>query len=123
MQWHEDSSLQALTADAKQFLIRTRQIVEEAPLQIYSSAIALAPGKSEIRRLFLDQLPRWLCQLPVARDDWSPELRVIHIESSLITAVAFSPDSQILAVAGSDKVIRLLKVKTGSICAVLKGQF
>jgi hypothetical protein len=45
-------------------------MIEEAPLQLYHSALLFTPLRSMIRRIFGDKMPPWLIQVPAASDEW-----------------------------------------------------
>lgn len=50
--------------DARRFVLKFRQIVESAPLQLYASGLVFAPRKSKIRDVFSRELPKWISKLP-----------------------------------------------------------
>jgi WD40 repeat protein len=110
-----------MAADAKRFLLYNKQMIEEAPLQSYLSAILFAPTKSLIRSLYCGELPQWLSQRPVIRENWSQELLSLEGHADGVIGVSFSSDSRLLASASSDKTIRIWDVKTGRARSILKG--
>jgi hypothetical protein len=59
----------ALAKDAVQFMHYNRQVIDEAPLQTYVSAIMFSPTRSRIRQIFFKQLLQWISSLPVVRDN------------------------------------------------------
>ncbi|XP_044716306.1 NACHT domain-containing protein [Hirsutella rhossiliensis] len=67
--------LAAFVYDAKRFILHNRSIVEEAPLQLYSSALVFTPENSIVRRQFEKQVPGWIHRLPTMSKQWSPLLR------------------------------------------------
>jgi hypothetical protein len=82
----------SLASDAKRFVLYCSQMIAEAPLRAYISAIAFAPKGSLIRQIYLDLLPRWFRQLPVPRDTWGNELFSIQSHTESIGDVQFLPD-------------------------------
>ena len=50
--------------DAEQFVPQNRDIVDTAPLQLYSSAIIFSLETSIIGNTFKDEISRWLYRLP-----------------------------------------------------------
>lgn len=46
--------------------------MNKAPLQIYSSALILAPEKSTVRELFDASIPQWLATRPIMQSNWDP---------------------------------------------------
>jgi hypothetical protein len=43
--------------DAKRFALRFQSMIQDAPLQLYSSALIFAPEMSIVRRAFTDHIP------------------------------------------------------------------
>lgn len=64
--------------DGKRFILKNRQIADEAPLQIYCSALVFAPQAAIIRTEFKRDLPSWIFQLPQANENWSAELQTLE---------------------------------------------
>jgi len=69
--------------DAKRFALKNRSVVEEVPLQLYSSAIMFAPERSMVRKKNENQIPRWIGRLPKVHKEWSSLLQTLegHTES------------------------------------------
>ena len=87
------SALGRLTRDVERVLLRCRSGIEAAPLQIYSSALAFAPRKSEVRKLFAEHyLPPWICRLPEVEDNWDYSLQTLPSKSRGRRDIAFSSD-------------------------------
>jgi WD40 repeat protein len=69
---------------------------------VYASALLFAPKRSVVRRLFaLEFLPQWISQQPDVPDDWSELLQAFDVQGGFTSAIAFSPDGQLLARAGT----------------------
>ncbi|KAK4870121.1 hypothetical protein LT330_005175 [Penicillium expansum] len=100
--------------DAKRFILKNRRIVDEMPLRLYCSALIFAPRMSIIRREFETEIPTWISQLPHVNERWSAELQAFEGHSDEVRSVAFSPDGRLL-VSGSDTIIRVWDVTTGTL--------
>jgi hypothetical protein len=70
---------------------------------------------SRVRIQFQDQILRWIKRAPVVQENWSPSLQTLEGHSSVVNAVAFSPDRQLLASGSSDRTVGALELKDGSV--------
>lgn len=116
----ETPSLQETVHDAIRFVLANAAIIEEAPLQIYCSALVFSPQKSIIRRLYLYHIPGWIRRLPMTRQDWAPYLRTL-VNSERVNSIAFSPDGQLLATGSWDGTIQLWNAATGRKVRTMEG--
>lgn len=107
--------------DSLRFIRTHLSVIEEAPLQVYSSAIVFSPKNSIVRRLFAHRGPSWLLAWPAVDDEWGPTPLVIG-HSAVVKSAIFSPDSKTIASVYDDNTIRILSTKTGKCVHVLAGQ-
>ena len=110
----ECPNLAALVYDANRFLLSNRKIVEDAPLQIYCSALLFSPGRSKIRAQFKHLIPTWITQEPRVESDWTFEVSVLEGHALSVECVAFSPTDDLIASVSHDGTTRVWNYLTGS---------
>ena len=114
-------SLAKIVCDARLFVLNNGPIIEEAPLQIYCSALIFSPTKSITRDCFWNQVPRWIIQSPNVARDWNPYLQTLKGDSDKVYAVVFSPNGRLIASGSSHNSVRLWDALTGTERSALKG--
>ncbi|RJE26741.1 NACHT domain protein, partial [Aspergillus sclerotialis] len=117
----DNSVLANFLHDAKRFVLKNRQIVDEAPLQIYYAGLVFAPRISIIRTEFKQDLPSWICHFPRITEKWSAELQTLEGHSGIVNSVTFSPNGRLLASGSSDRTVRLWDPAAGVLQQTLEG--
>jgi WD40 repeat protein len=99
--------------DANRFALRNRYIIDEAPLQIYISALLFAPSMSNIRQTSGDSLSKYFDVIPSVPNRWGAERQKLEGHDLYVGAVAFSPDGKTVASGSGDNTVRLWDVRRG----------
>ncbi|KAK0702942.1 hypothetical protein B0T26DRAFT_838710 [Lasiosphaeria miniovina] len=112
--------LASLLEDAKRFVMSNQWIIENAPLQIYISALIFSPARSLIRTQFSGLIPEWIQQMPKVEEQWSPELYAVELVTRYIKTLTFSHDGKLLGVTALHQRVEVWDSRTGTIQATFE---
>ncbi|KAH6667462.1 vegetative incompatibility protein HET-E-1 [Halenospora varia] len=119
----KNPALYVFVHDAKRFALYCRSVIEQAPLQLYCSALLFAPEKSAVRSQFEEYIPLWVQGKPKVQADWSAALQTLEGHSSSVKSVAFSLDGKRIVSGSYDETVRLWDAATGAALQTLEGHF
>ncbi|KAH6712682.1 putative WD-repeat protein [Leptodontidium sp. MPI-SDFR-AT-0119] len=114
-QWH------SFIYDTKRFVLYNRLAIEQAPLQLYCSALVFAPGNSIIRNEFERCIPDWIQLKPKVQAHWNAALQTLEGHTDPVTSIAFSPDGKQVVSGSGDETMRLWDAATGAALQTLEG--
>jgi WD40 repeat protein len=96
-------------------------VIEQAPLQLYCSALVFAPGNSIVQRKFKGCIPDWIQLKPKVQAHWNAALQTLEGHTGSVRSVAFSPNSKQVVSGSSDQTVRLWDAATGAPLQMLEG--
>ncbi|KAK2786071.1 hypothetical protein FQN53_006980 [Emmonsiellopsis sp. PD_33] len=87
--------------DTRRFVIRNRWLIDTAPLQVYSSALAFSPTNSIVKKQFQSHVPSWIRHLSGLDDDWGPALQNLNLDPKCgyPCKIVFSNTDSLLAIS------------------------
>ncbi|KAK4441876.1 hypothetical protein QBC34DRAFT_458153, partial [Podospora aff. communis PSN243] len=115
------SQLTQLVWDAYRFILTYGWVVEQAPLQAYTSALLFAPASSLVKKKFRTEEPSWVSTKPAVEVDWNACLQTLEGHNYSVSSVAFSPDGQQLASGSGDQTIKIWDTTSGQCLQTLEG--
>ncbi|KAI9899900.1 hypothetical protein N3K66_004162 [Trichothecium roseum] len=101
------SEVAILAQDLHRLLWSHRCVLEEHPLQVYSSALLFSALRQTTRAELSRQKSDWMLTDSVVKYEWEPCLQTIEGHGSCINTVASSTDGLLLASGSCDKTVRI----------------
>ncbi|XRM40201.1 hypothetical protein ABZX51_003521 [Aspergillus tubingensis] len=117
----EYTQLAAFIHDAWRFAWKNRWILDNAPLELYSSALMFAPKESLVRRAYEHLIPAHVHRLPQVQLTWGAGLAMLVGHDKAVSAIAFSPDNRLIATASWDHKVIIWDASTGKDLQTLHG--
>lgn len=107
--------LRELVDDVHYFIRDFSWIANQAPLQLYASALAFAPEASKVKSFFNNCIPRWLVLPPKVADVWGMNSLVLEGHLGFTDGLSFSTCGTYLATcAQRDGALRVWHSSTGN---------
>ncbi|KAF2857247.1 tricorn protease domain 2-containing protein [Piedraia hortae CBS 480.64] len=106
--------LHAFVADALRWVPASQNMISDAPLQTYLSAVASAPSNSVVRNSFRSEEEEFLQVWQPVATDWGFELQTLRGHSDYILSITPSIDGRRLVTIASDNTARLWDVESGT---------
>jgi WD40 repeat protein len=116
-----ESRLLDLVRDEVRFILQNRWVIENAPLQVYASAVVFSPVHSITRQQSKKEVLEWIITEPIVESDWSPCLQTLEGHGDLVMSVVFSHDSRQLASGSGDRRIKIWDAETDKCLQTLEG--
>lgn len=112
-------NLYAYVHDIKRFTLYNRSGIEQAPLQIYYSALVFAPAESQVKKQFKSEMPCRVQRLPDVQKNWGTFLQGLEGHLNQVSFVIFSPGGKQLASA-SEFTVKIWNAATGAALQTLE---
>ncbi|KAK6535485.1 hypothetical protein TWF694_001941 [Orbilia ellipsospora] len=104
-------SLVEFLRDTRRFIVQNQKLIDDAPLQTYSSCLTFLPESSIIKRLFE---VKWVWKSR-GDENWSMLLQSFRGHDKWVIALAFSPNGQTIVSSSEDTTIKLWDVIAGEV--------
>ncbi|KAF2023556.1 vegetative incompatibility protein HET-E-1 [Setomelanomma holmii] len=114
------SAILTFLRGAKHFVIMAQDIIKETVLQLYFSALVLAPDTSVIRKTFAHYTAQSATRLSSIEGEASDRSHLVK-KSAAIQAVVFSHNGELIATASIDHKLQLWSAATGARQKTIEG--
>ncbi|KAF2859222.1 hypothetical protein K470DRAFT_271788 [Piedraia hortae CBS 480.64] len=105
--------LYSFVADALRWVPENRNMISEAPLHAYLSALAFAPSNSVVKYSFKHEMDDFLQVWSPVESDWGPVLQTFR-HSATVLSIAPSIDGRKLVTIAADETVRLWDIESGT---------
>lgn len=112
VQENECPRLCDLLKDLRRFFRTSFTVVDQYPLQLYSSLRYAVPSTSPMQPIFTGSTPEWMSQFPDSSSGWDHHQNVLEGHEASILAAAFSPDSKYMVSLSKDGNMRVWRLDT-----------
>ena len=111
----DHADLRALVKESTWFVKISKEGVEEAPLQVYSSALVFAPEKSIVKQMFISLCPRWIQGHWTKDDHWNARIMELREHYGRVAEAMFSVDGERLACLVRGGTLSVWNTATGEL--------
>ena len=112
VQENECPRLCELLKDLRRFLRTNFTVVDQYPLQLYSSLRYTVPSTSPMQSIFARSTPKWMSQFPDSSSGWDRHQNVLEGHEATILTAAFSSDSTYMVSLSEDGNMRVWRLDT-----------
>ncbi|PCD24446.1 hypothetical protein FGRA07_11106 [Fusarium graminearum] len=108
----ESPKLSNLLIDVHHFVQMNFTIIDQHPLQLYSSLCCTIPSESLLHPIFTKNRPAWILRLPVPSTNWDQHQHVLEGHKAAIIGGSFSPDNTHMASLSADGNLKVWRLDT-----------
>ncbi|KAL8708936.1 MAG: hypothetical protein Q9220_006268 [cf. Caloplaca sp. 1 TL-2023] len=98
--------------DCHRFVLTFRGIIDEAPEQVYVSALLFSPVKSSVRRNYQHTIPTWVALSPEPDDYWSPNIQTVQLGYG-VDEIDLLPDGKRMAFSSKNHGLTIFDLQRG----------